>query len=246
MAAAGLKNPINLRFLITSNRLLSGLIGKEGQGFKQISATSNCSLFASPALPDTHERIVTIRARNVNDAKQGFRLFNERIWSIMESIEQKKRDTLRTEQAAKAVEDALKDDNSAATSASEVPYENKPLTETVRLLIPRALAGKIIGVGGEKIKEIKNQTGADIRVSTFFLPKSTERAVVIRGTGSSIKSALDAMDFAIDLIPEIEAAVPYVCGNDGIASSMRPPNSMQLSDNKTAQNHFERRDAGKF
>lgn len=57
---------------------------------------------------------------------------------------------------------------------------------TLRLIVPASQCGSIIGKGGNKIKEIREQTGASIQVASEMLPGSTERAVTISGKYDSI------------------------------------------------------------
>lgn len=57
---------------------------------------------------------------------------------------------------------------------------------TLRLIVPASQCGSIIGKGGSKIKEIREQTGASIQVASEMLPGSTERAVTISGKLDSI------------------------------------------------------------
>lgn len=52
----------------------------------------------------------------------------------------------------------------------------------IRFLIHQSQAGAIIGRGGNKVKEMREDTGAHIKVYTECAPMSTERIVQINGT----------------------------------------------------------------
>jgi predicted RNA-binding protein YlqC (UPF0109 family) len=69
----------------------------------------------------------------------------------------------------------FEDDLKQTCTANSIP----PIT--LRLIVPASQCGSIIGKGGSKIKEIREQTGASITVASEMLPGSTERAVTISG-----------------------------------------------------------------
>merc|ERR1719150_1005423 len=66
------------------------------------------------------------------------------------------------------------------------PTQPRPLI--LRLCVPAAQCGSIIGKQGAKIKEIRDITGAQINVSQESLPDSNERTVEIIGSGESCLS----------------------------------------------------------
>ncbi|CAI2728882.1 unnamed protein product [Schistosoma spindalis] len=61
---------------------------------------------------------------------------------------------------------------------------------TIRLLVPVAQCGSIIGKGGSKIKDVRELTGASIQVASEALPTSTERTVTISGTADAISKCI--------------------------------------------------------
>ena len=65
---------------------------------------------------------------------------------------------------------------------------NQPRPLVLRLCVPAAQCGSIIGKQGAKIKEIRDITGAQINVSQESLPDSNERTVEIIGSGESCLS----------------------------------------------------------
>lgn len=60
----------------------------------------------------------------------------------------------------------------------------------LRLLIHQSIVGGIIGRGGFKIKEIREHSGAGIKVYQTCAPQSTDRCVSIQGTPAKIFVAL--------------------------------------------------------
>lgn len=74
----------------------------------------------------------------------------------------------------------FEDDLKQTCNANSIP----PIT--LRLIVPASQCGSIIGKGGSKIKEIREQTGASIQVASEMLPGSTERAVTVSGKLDSI------------------------------------------------------------
>ncbi|KAK2166977.1 hypothetical protein NP493_1294g01050 [Ridgeia piscesae] len=65
--------------------------------------------------------------------------------------------------------------------AIEDKYQEKEYDGEVRLLIHQSQAGCIIGRAGFKIKELREETGANIKVYSQCCPQSTERVVQICG-----------------------------------------------------------------
>ncbi|XP_043546020.1 poly(rC)-binding protein 3 isoform X5 [Chiloscyllium plagiosum] len=74
------------------------------------------------------------------------------------------------------------DINSSMTNST---VTSKPPV-TLRLVVPASQCGSLIGKGGSKIKEIRENTGAQVQVAGDMLPNSTERAVTISGTPDAI------------------------------------------------------------
>lgn len=62
-------------------------------------------------------------------------------------------------------------------------------TCTINVLIHKFLAGCIIGKQGSIIKELKERTGAHIRLSNEPLPGSTEKTVTITGSADVVRAA---------------------------------------------------------
>jgi heterogeneous nuclear ribonucleoprotein K len=63
----------------------------------------------------------------------------------------------------------------------------------IRFLIHQSQAGAIIGRGGNKVKEMREETGAHIKVYTECAPMSTERVVQINGAPRVIVNCFEAI-----------------------------------------------------
>jgi predicted RNA-binding protein YlqC (UPF0109 family) len=59
----------------------------------------------------------------------------------------------------------------------------------IKLLVPHARMGSIIGKAGSKIKEVQDASGAKINATEELLPNSTERIVTIQGVVDSVHIA---------------------------------------------------------
>lgn len=70
----------------------------------------------------------------------------------------------------------------------------------VRMLIHQSHAGGVIGRGGSKIKEFREQTGVNLKVFSELCPYSTDRVVLINGTVDKIPLTIQAI---IDFIKEV-------------------------------------------
>ena len=81
--------------------------------------------------------------------------------------------------------------------------------QEIRLLIHQSIVGGIIGKGGSKIKEIREESGANIKVYGTCAPQSSDRCVVVQGTNEKIVAALHPI-MHIVVSTEIKGAVqPY-------------------------------------
>merc|ERR1719195_1420934 len=87
------------------------------------------------------------------------------------------------------------------------PTQPRPLI--LRLCVPAAQCGSIIGKQGAKIKEIRDLTGARINVSQESLPDSNERTVEIIGSGEScLQTAYHVACIMLDT-PVKADTIPY-------------------------------------
>ena len=77
----------------------------------------------------------------------------------------------------------------ANSPAGQTPDINSGPQE-IRLLIHQSIVGGIIGKGGSKIKEIREESGANIKVYGTCAPQSSDRCVVVQGTNEKIVAAL--------------------------------------------------------
>lgn len=80
---------------------------------------------------------------------------------------------------------------------------------TLRLVIPASQCGSLIGKGGAKIKEIRENTGAQIQVAGDLLPNSTERGVTISGSQDSVIQCVKLICTVILESPPKGATIPY-------------------------------------
>ncbi|XP_070536344.1 poly(rC)-binding protein 3-like isoform X2 [Ptychodera flava] len=90
----------------------------------------------------------------------------------------------------------------ANTSAPKPPV-------TLRLVVPASQCGSLIGKGGSKIKEIRENTGASVQVAGDMLPNSTERAVTISGTPEAITKCVYQICCVMLESPPKGATIPY-------------------------------------
>jgi len=71
----------------------------------------------------------------------------------------------------------------------------------IRLLIHQSIVGGIIGRAGFKIKEIREGSGANIKVNQTCAPQSSDRCVAVQGTNDKIIAALRLI---IDVVENTE------------------------------------------
>ncbi|XP_041465343.1 heterogeneous nuclear ribonucleoprotein K-like isoform X1 [Lytechinus variegatus] len=89
--------------------------------------------------------------------------------------------------------------------------ENKQNPEhcSVRVLVHQSLAGAIIGKEGCKIKEMREQIGAHIKVYSRVCPNSTDRVVQVGGTPDKVIGALRELQKLISSTPIKGPDQPY-------------------------------------
>lgn len=80
---------------------------------------------------------------------------------------------------------------------------------TMKLIVPASQCGSLIGKGGSKINEIREETGASIQVASEMLPNSTERTVTISGSAESIGQSVGHISSVFVESPPKGATIPY-------------------------------------
>ncbi|CAK8698013.1 unnamed protein product [Clavelina lepadiformis] len=63
----------------------------------------------------------------------------------------------------------------------------------IKLLVHKSQAGTIIGLKGSRIKELRETTGANIKVNQECCPNSTDRICQIKGQNSTVVKSLNAI-----------------------------------------------------
>ena len=91
-------------------------------------------------------------------------------------------------------------DEAASSLPGQKPDEESGPKE-IRLLIHQSVVGGIIGRAGFKIKEIREGSGANIKVYQTCAPQSSDRCVAVQGTNDKIVAALGLI---IDVIESTE------------------------------------------
>ncbi|CAL1605642.1 unnamed protein product [Knipowitschia caucasica] len=127
---------------------------------------------------------------------------------------------------------------------------------TLRLVIPASQCGSLIGKGGAKIKEIRENTGAQIQVAGDLLPNSTERGVTISGSQDSVIQCVKLICNVILESPPKGATIPYrpspspaaflIAGNQMFEASEYAPHplysvaqgALDLQQAYALQNHY--------
>jgi len=86
---------------------------------------------------------------------------------------------------------------------------------TLRLIVPASQCGSIIGKGGGKIKELRDETGASIQVAKEMLPSSTDRTVTLAGTVDEVCHCVQLIGYIMLESPPKGANIPYEPNNTG-------------------------------
>jgi len=86
---------------------------------------------------------------------------------------------------------------------------------TLRLICPASQCGSIIGKGGGKIKELRDETGASIQVAKEMLPSSTDRTVTLAGSVDEVCHCVQLIGYIMLESPPKGANIPYEPNNTG-------------------------------
>jgi len=93
--------------------------------------------------------------------------------------------------------------------AASAPPGTAPPTsggaQEIRVLIHQSIVGGIIGRAGFKIKEIRDQSGANIKVYQTCAPQSSDRCVAVLGAGDKI---VEALKMIFDVVEATEIKGP--------------------------------------
>jgi len=79
----------------------------------------------------------------------------------------------------------------------------------IKLIVPASQCGNLIGKGGCKIKELRDDTGASIQVAKEMLPNSTDRTVTLSGSCDSITHCIERIGYVMLESPPKGAHIPY-------------------------------------
>jgi len=86
----------------------------------------------------------------------------------------------------------------------------------LRLVVPASQCGSVIGKGGAKIKELREETGAAIQVAKEMLPNSTDRTATVTGSADQIAHCVQLISYIMLESPPKGANIPYEpLSNDG-------------------------------
>ncbi|XP_070270261.1 heterogeneous nuclear ribonucleoprotein K-like [Myotis yumanensis] len=173
---------VELRILLQSKNA-GAVIGKGGKNIKALRTDYN----ASVSVPDSSgpERILRISADI------------EAIGEILKKIIPTLEDGLRLPSPTATSQLPLESD--AVECLNYQHYKGSNFDCELRLLIHQSLAGRIIGVKGAKIKEIRENTQTKIKLFQECCPHSTDRVVLIGGKPDRV---VECIKIILELISE--------------------------------------------
>mmetsp|Transcript_13522 Transcript_13522/g.33146 ORF Transcript_13522/g.33146 Transcript_13522/m.33146 type:complete len:425 (-) Transcript_13522:416-1690(-) len=155
---------IELRILLNA-KWMGGVIGKGGVVIREYRTGSGSFINVSNSVPGVNERIVTVRGAQKN-AMLGLSMIVNNIVSQMIA---------------------------SSTYFPQNQDEKDKNGPSVTLLIPERAIGAIMGKGGSVIAQVRNSTGASIKVSSETLPGSTDKTLSVRGNAQQVWTALEIL-----------------------------------------------------
>jgi len=162
--------------LLVPSKCAGSIIGKGGQNIQKLRTEFNANIRV-PDCPGP-ERVMTVQA----DAP-------DVVCSVLEQTV-----TVLTEEAMRG------SGNNSTPPKNNSSSEDGPVLEA-RLLIHQSIVGGIIGRAGFKIKEIRDASGANIKVYQTCAPQSTDRCVAVQG---ALPKVIRAMKEVFDVISNTE------------------------------------------
>ncbi|KAI9020456.1 KH domain RNA-binding protein [Hyaloraphidium curvatum] len=153
---------VTMRALI-STKEAGVVIGRSGKNINDVRDQSGAKVNVSEQVPGAGERVVTVSGPLRNVAK-AFSLVVQKV-------------------AEEQINDELR------ANVAGVNEDIKTRHCTIRLLVPHARMGGVIGKQGSKIKDIQDRSGCRISASEEILPNSSERLVTLSGVPDAIHIA---------------------------------------------------------
>jgi len=117
--------------------------------------------------------------------------------------------------------------SAAAAAAGAAPAAAVPAAVTETFAVPNAMAGSIIGTGGENIKSVIMRTGAHVRVEAAALGQ-TERTVTVTGTAAAVAEARRLLNAQLEGAAAAAAAAAAAGGAGGGGGGAPPPGQASL------------------
>eukprot|EP00954_Amorphochlora_amoebiformis_P019048 1330129-Amorphochlora_amoeboformis.AAC.2 len=150
---------IEVRILINA-KWMGGLIGKGGSVIKQYRSGSQAFINISNSVPGISERVVTVKS-TPEKVMIGLQMVIHNLVTQM------------------------------VTSAQYYPSDDEKDSKGphITFLIPNGAIGAVIGKGGTVIKQVRETSGASIKISDDTLPGSTDKSLTLQGTSTQIWTA---------------------------------------------------------
>eukprot|EP00850_Spirogloea_muscicola_P021313 SM000244S08548 [mRNA] locus=s244:111786:114192:- [translate_table: standard] len=171
-AAAGSGPTVEASFrLLVPAKRVGSIIGKQGATVKQLREDTGAKIKITDSVPAADERVVLVSS--LDEEGQPWSAAMEALLRLVAIC-------------SNAKEDKEEDEMMEEDSTGPAPTCN------VRLLIAGSQAGSVIGKGGATINEIRETTGASVRVSEDLPAGSspTDRLVQVSGESLAVESAL--------------------------------------------------------
>uniref|UniRef100_A0A1I8EVC4 K Homology domain-containing protein n=2 Tax=Wuchereria bancrofti TaxID=6293 RepID=A0A1I8EVC4_WUCBA len=114
----------------------------------------------------------------------------------------------RVVQLVAAVENVVKCVEMIIARIDEV-HDNQDRDSELKVLVHQSHAGAVIGRGGSRIKELREENGVDLKVYSECCPQSTERIIQINGKPEKIVACLVTIINTLKEIPIKGPSRPY-------------------------------------
>lgn len=176
---------IVFRIVVASNKI-GKVIGKQGRKINQLREDTGARIKIADPVTPLEDRVIIISSKG-----------------------EEKEETSAAEQALIQIATVILEESGESTATAKVGSQHAG-PNMMRLLIAGSQAGSLIGASGKTIKEIRNDSGATIKILDQNLSpicasaSETDRLVQISGEVSQVLKALDLIGVTLREHPPIE------------------------------------------
>jgi len=179
--------------LLVQTGMIGSILGKGGERIKEIREATNAKIkIYEECLPGSNERVIAIGGDN----DQQILIVMTTILNIIKEVPSKSRPRYYDPaNPANQPSEMMSSSGGFAMQNMENSWQNGPpplfltLQTVTTITAPNEVCGAIIGKGGSRIREVRHNSGADIKFSESNKDSTEDRTITISGTQQQVQMA---------------------------------------------------------